>query len=181
MALIHGPNNPGFYAILLFTVLDYTSITSHTHNWVLFLLWLHRFILSGVISPPLSSSILGTYWPWEFIFQSPFCLFILFMGFSRQEYGSGLPLQWTTFYQTSPPWPHHLGWTHTAWLSFIELDKAVVHTIRLACCLWLQFQSFCPLMPSLSTCRLTWVSLTLDLGSSKVQPQLLTLAVEYLL
>ena len=26
----------------------------------------------------------------------------------------------------------HLGWPYTAWLSFIELDKAVVHVIRLA-------------------------------------------------
>ena len=25
-------------------------------------------------------------------------------------------LQWTTFCQTSPPWPSHLGWPHTAWL-----------------------------------------------------------------
>ena len=32
-----------------------------------------------------------------------FCLFILFVGFSRQEYWSGLPL--TTFCQTSTPWP----------------------------------------------------------------------------
>ena len=29
-------------------------------------------------------------------------------------------LQWTTFCQTSPPWPIHLGWPHTAWLGFIE-------------------------------------------------------------
>ena len=36
-------------------------------------------------------------------------------------------LQWTTFCQSSPPWPVRLGWPHTAWLSFIELDKAVVH------------------------------------------------------
>ena len=41
-------------------------------------------------------------------------------------------LQWTTFCQTSPPWPIYLGWPHTAWLSFIELDKAVVRVIRLA-------------------------------------------------
>ena len=32
-------------------------------------------------------------------------------------------LQWTTFCQTSAPWPVHLGWPHMAWLSFIELDK----------------------------------------------------------
>ena len=35
-------------------------------------------------------------------------------------------LQWTTFCQTSPPWPTHLRWPHMAWLSFIGLDKAVV-------------------------------------------------------
>ena len=44
--LIHGPNVPGSYAILFFTALDFTSITSHIHNWVLFLLWLYFFILS---------------------------------------------------------------------------------------------------------------------------------------
>ena len=72
-------------------------------------------------------------------------------------------LQWTTFCQTSPPWLSHLGWPHMAWLSFIELDKAVVHVIRLASCLWLCFQSVCPLIPSLSAYCLTWVSLTLDM------------------
>ena len=73
-------------------------------------------------------------------------------------------LQWTTFCQTSPPWPVCLGWPHTAWLSFFELDKAVVHVIRLASCLWLWFQCVCPLMPSLSAYHLTWVYLTLDVG-----------------
>ena len=67
--------------------------------------------------------------------------------------------QWTTFCQTSPPWPGCLGWPHTAWLSFIKLDKAVVRMISLASCLWLWFQSVCPLMPSLSAYHLTWVSL----------------------
>ena len=60
-ALIHGRNIPGSYAILLFIASDLASITSHIHNWVLFLLWLHPLILSGVISPLISSSILGTY------------------------------------------------------------------------------------------------------------------------
>ena len=60
-ALIHGPDIPGSYAILLFTALDLASITSHIHNGVLFLLWLHLFILSGVISLLISSNILGTY------------------------------------------------------------------------------------------------------------------------
>ena len=73
-AFIHGPNIPGSYAILLFTALDLASITSHIHNWVLFLLWLHPFILSGVISPLISSNILDTYQPGEFIFQCPIFL-----------------------------------------------------------------------------------------------------------
>ena len=51
-----------------------TSITSHICNWVLFLLWLCLFILSGVISPLISSSILGPCWPGELIFH---CLIFL--------------------------------------------------------------------------------------------------------
>ena len=51
--------------------IDFTPITSHTHNWVLFLLWIHIFILPGIISPLISSSILGTYQPGAFIFQCP--------------------------------------------------------------------------------------------------------------
>ena len=92
-------------------------------------------------------------------------------------------LQWTTFCQTSPPWPIPLGWPHTAWLSFIELDKAVVHVIRLASFLWLWFQSVCPLMPSLIAYHLTWVSLTWNVGylfhgcSTKMRPLFLTLDV----
>ena len=46
-------------------------------------------------------------------------------------------LQRTTFCQSSPPWHSCLGWPHIAWLSFIKLNKAVVHVIRLASCLWL--------------------------------------------
>ena len=89
---LHGPNIPDSYAILLFTTSDFTSIPSHIHNWVLFLLCLCLFILFGVRSPLISSSILGTYWPGDFIFQCPIFLpFILFMWFSRQEYWSGLP------------------------------------------------------------------------------------------
>ena len=57
-------------------------------------------------------------------------------------------LQWTTFCQISPPWPAHLGlpW---AWLSFIELDKAVV-------LVWLDWLVFCEYGFSVSAlwCRL---------------------------
>ena len=89
---IHGPNIPGSHAILFFTASHFTFITSHIHNWVLFLLWLCLFILSGIISPLFFSSILGT--PADLGSSSfsilSFCLFILFMGFSRQECWSGL-------------------------------------------------------------------------------------------
>ena len=104
------------------------SITSHIHNWVLFLLWFHSFILSGVISPLISSSILGTYWPGEFLFQYlSFCLFILFMGFSRQEYWSGLLFPSPVDHILSDlSTMTRLGWPHTAWLSFIELVSSRV-------------------------------------------------------
>ena len=57
-------------------------------------------------------------------------------------------LQWTTFCQTSPLWPVHLGWPHMEWLSFIALDKAVVCVIRLANFLYFGFSLsalWCPL------------------------------------
>ena len=71
---VQGTLKSPSYAILLFTALDLASITHHIHNWVLFLLWLHPFILSRVISPLFSSSILGTYLPGEFLFQYPIIL-----------------------------------------------------------------------------------------------------------
>ena len=60
------------------------------------------------------------------------------MGFSRQEYWSGLPFPSpvSTFCQTSPPWPAHLGWPHMVWLSFIELDMPVF-------LVWLDWLVFC--------------------------------------
>ena len=51
-----------------------------------------------------------------------------------------------------------------AQLGFTELDKDVVHVIRLASFLRLWFQCIYPLMPSCNTYCLTWVSLTLDVG-----------------
>ena len=74
-----------------------------------------------------------------------FCLFMLFMGFSRQEYWSGLPFP--------SPVDHILSelstMTRLSWValhglahSFIQLDKAVVHVISLVSFLWLWF-AFC--------------------------------------
>ena len=67
-----------------------------------------------------------------------FCLFLLFMGFSRQEYWSGLPFPSPVDHilsnlstMTRPSWV-----APPAWLSFIELDKAVV-------LVWLDWLVFC--------------------------------------
>ena len=73
-----------------------------------------------------------------------FCLFILFMGFSRQEYWSGLPFP--------SPVDHILSElstiSHPSWVvlqgtadNFIALDKAVVYVISLISFLWLWFSS----------------------------------------
>ena len=68
-----------------------------------------------------------------------FCLFILFMGFSRQEYWSGLPFLSLVDHvlselstMTRPSWVALHGMAH----SFIELDKALVHLVNLIS--WLQ-------------------------------------------
>ena len=92
-----------------------------------------------------------------------FFLFILFMGFSSQKYWNCLPFPSSV--------DHILSDLSTmtclfcialrAWLSFIELDKAVV----LVWLDWLVFCEYgfsvCPLMPSCNTYHLTWVSLSL--------------------
>ena len=142
-ALIHGPDIPGSYAVLLFTASDFTSITSHIRNWALFLLCLCLFVLSGAISPLFFShnwapTNLGS----SSFSVISFCLFMLFMGFWRQEYLSGLPF--------SSPVDHVLPelstMTRLFWVdlhgmaqSFIELDKAVIHVISLVSFLWLWF------------------------------------------
>ena len=121
---------------------------SDAHSWVLFLLWLHPFILSGFISPLISSSIVGTNCPGSSSFSVlPFCLFMLFMGFSRQEYWSGWPFPSPVHHvfsefstMTRPSWVALQGMAH----SFIELDKAVVHVIRLVSFPWLWFSVCLP-------------------------------------
>ena len=78
-----------------------------------------------------------------------FCLFMLFLGFSRQEYWSALPFLSPVDHVLSelstmscPSWVASHGMTH----SFIELDKAVVHVISLVGFLCCCFHSVCPPM-----------------------------------
>ena len=120
---------------------------------------------SGVISPLISIAYwaptnLGVPLSVSYLFAFSYCSWGS-QGKNTEVVCHSL-LQWTTFCRTSPSWPVHLGWPHTVWLSFTELDKAVFHVIRLSSCLWLWFQSVCPLMPSLSAYCPTWVSLTLN-------------------
>ena len=91
-----------------------------------------------------------------------FCLFMLVMGFSRQEHWSGLPFPSPVDHvlsdlstMTCPSWvaPHGMAWFH--WVR-----QGCGPVIRLAGCLWLWFQCLC----SLSAYCHTWVSLTLDVG-----------------
>ena len=88
---------------------------------------LHLFILSGVISPLISSSILSTYWPGEFYLSVSYLFAFSYCSWGSQGKNTEVVchslLQWTTFCQTSLPWAGCLGWPHTAWLSFTELDK----------------------------------------------------------
>ena len=80
-----------------------------------------------------------TQWTWVWVNSIlSFCLFILFMGFSRQKYWSGLPFPFPLDHilsdlstMTCPSWV-----APQAWLSFIELDKAVV-------LMWLDWLVFC--------------------------------------
>ena len=166
-ALIHGPDIPGSYAILLFTASELASITGNIYNWVFFALApsLHSFW--SYFSTDLQQHI-GHLPTWGVLLSVSYhfafsCYSLGSQGKNTEVVFHSL-LQWTTFCQTSPPWPIRLGWPQMAWLSFIELGKAVVRVIRLTSFLWLWFQCVCPLMPSHNTYRLTWVSLTLDMG-----------------
>ena len=116
-----------------------SPITSTTGCF--FLLWLRLFILSGVTSPLFSSSILGTYWPWEFIFQChtflPFhsvrgVLKVRILKWFAIPFSSGLHFVRTLHHNPSV----------LCSPSFIELDNAVVHVISLISFLSLWF-SFC--------------------------------------
>ena len=80
-----------------------------------------------------------------------FCLFTRFMGFSGQEYWSGLPFPSPVDHifselstMTRLSWVALHGMAH----SFIELDKAVVHVIRLV--------SYLPLKCETEFCSWSW-------------------------
>ena len=132
--MIHDPNIPGSYTILFFTASSFSFPTRHIHNLTLFLLWPSCFILTVSMSnyPPLfpvaywtSSNLGGSSSGVISLFH-----FILSMGFSRQEYWSGLPFLSPVdhilsefFTMTHPSWVTLQGMAY----SFIELCKPLHH------------------------------------------------------
>ena len=83
-----------------------------------------------------------------------FCLFLLFMGFSRQEYWSGLPfpspVDLTLSDLSTMTCPSLVA--PQAWLGFIELDKAMV-------LVWLDWLVFCEYGFSVLRCILLGINL----------------------
>ena len=77
-----------------------------------------------------------------------FCLFMWFMGFSREEYWSSMPFLSPVDHilselssMTCPSWMALHGMAHSS----IELDKTVVHVIRLVVFCDCGFHYVCPL------------------------------------
>ena len=140
-SLIHGPNIPGFYAILLFTAFDLASITSHIHNWVCFCfasissffleLFLHWYpVLYWAPTDLQSSSSVSYSLPFHTVHAVLKAGILKWFAFS---FSSG-----PDFVRTLHHDPFVLVGPHGMAHSFIKLDKAVVHVIRLATflCLW---------------------------------------------
>ena len=123
------------------------------------------FILSGVISPLISRHLLTWGVPLSVSYHFAFSYCSWGPQGKNTEVVCHSLLQWTAFCQTSAPWPAHLELPHTAWLSFIELDIAVVRVIRLTSFLWVWFVCL-PSDASGNTYRLTWVSLIWTWGIS---------------
>ena len=118
-----------------------TSSTGHCFRFVsISSFFLELFLYSSPVA----------YWAPNYLGSSSFtllsfCLFILFMGFSVQEYSSGLPFPSPVDHVLSKlSTMTSLSWValHCIAHSFTELGKAVVHVIRLVSFLWLWF-SFC--------------------------------------
>ena len=94
--------------------------------------WCHPTISSSVVSflSRLQSFILGTCWPREFIFQCPIFLpFILFMGFSRQEYWSGLPFPSPVDQDDSEQWSIFIRFLH-----WIHMNTIVYKWVEVLSC-----------------------------------------------
>ena len=145
--------------IVLYSI-RFTFTIKNIHNQILFPFWPSLFILSGAYWAPtdLGGSSSGVI---------SFCLFILFMGFSRQEYWSGLPFPSPVDNVLSElSSMTHLssvalqGMAH----SFTELHKAVIHVIILV-----SFWSLCFSFWSLWDCDPCFFCFLMDEDKRLVQ------------
>ena len=90
-ALIHELNIPGSYAILFFTALDFISIISHIHNWVLLLLWLSLFSWwLDAINYLIHMSLINL---WELVIDREACV-LPSIGLQRVGHDWGTELNW---------------------------------------------------------------------------------------
>ena len=111
--LIHGPDIPGSYAILLFTASDLASITSYIHLGTVFALApsLHSFW--SYFSTDLQWHI-GHLLTWRVPLSVSYHFAFSYCWWGSQGKNTEVVchslLQWTTFCQTSPPWPIRLRW-----------------------------------------------------------------------
>ena len=104
----------------------------HPQLGVVFAL-LYFFIISGIISPFFSSSILGTYWPGDFIFQCHiFLSFYTVHMFSRQEHWSGLPFPFSFDHVLS----ELSTTTHPSWVALHSMERLVLVLSGLYHFLW---------------------------------------------
>ena len=91
---------------------------SHPQLGVVFVL-LHLFILSGVIFPLFSSSIVGTL-NWGVYLSVSYHFAFSYCSWGSEGKNTEVVchsfLQWTIFCQNFPPWLVHLGWPYMAWL-----------------------------------------------------------------
>ena len=96
--LIHGPNIPGSYAVLFYSIRFYFH-PRHIHNWTLFPLWPSLFILSGSISrcPLFPGTILDSLSPVGLIFR--FHIFLPF--YTVLEVLKASILQWFAIFSSS--------------------------------------------------------------------------------
>ena len=142
----HGPNVPGSYALLFLQhqTLFSPPSTSTTGRC------LHFGSASSFLLELFLCCSPGAYWAPTNRGSSSFsvisfCLFILFMEFSRQDAEEPFP----------SPVDHILSelstMTHLSWVTlhvmahgFIELDEAVIHVISLFSFLWLWFSLCLP-------------------------------------
>ena len=145
------------YCSLQHRILLLSPVTSTAGYCFCFGSNLHSF---WVISPLISSSISGTNWSGEFLFQYPIILpFHTVHGVLKARILKWFALPFSSGPHSVRPLHHDLpvlgGPTRHS------CDPSV---IRLTSFLWLWFQCVCPLMPSSNTYHLTWVSLTLDVA-----------------